>query len=309
MRGRWSGPALLAAGLAVGCGADRSALVGRWDVSFTDGEERYPGWLEVRAEGDSLAGRFQGRFGHATPIAGIRSEGKRFGFSWPDEGDPSAPATLLEGEIQTDERLVGTMRSVRDTVAFEGRRAPPLTPRDAVAFGAEIDLLGDGLAGWQPRDPAGPNGWTLVDGELVNTPPSGDLYTTRRFTDFRLSLEVNVPPGGNSGVYLRGRHEVQVQDDAGRDPHSRRMGGVYGQVTPTALPALPAGEWQRLEIELVGRRVTVALNGVTVIDRVEIPGITGGALDSDEAAPGPIMLQGDHTGVRYRRIVLRPAED
>jgi len=305
----WSALALLTTGLVAACGADEVALVGRWDVTFMDGEERYPGWLEVRADGDSVVGRFQGRFGHATPIAAIRSDGNGFRFVWPDEGNPSAPGTELEGEIRAADRLVGTMRGGRDTVAFEGRRAPALPARDSVRFGEPIDLLADGLAGWRLRDPSRPNGWTLEEGELSNTPPSADLFTTRRFADFRLSLEVNVPDGGNSGIYLRGRHEVQVQDDAGNDPHSRRMGGVYGQITPTSLPALPAGEWQRMEIELVGRRVTVVLNGVTVIDRVEIPGITGGALDSDEAAPGPIMLQGDHTGVRYRRITLWPAEE
>jgi hypothetical protein len=57
----------------------------------------------------------------------------------------------------------------------------------------------------------------------------------------------------------------------------------------------------------VGRRVTVALNGRTVIADQVIPGITGGAIDSDEGAPGPIMLQGDHTAAEFRNIRLTPA--
>ena len=130
----------------------------------------------------------------------------------------------------------------------------------------------------------------------------------QKFVDFKLHLDVNVPPKGNSGIYLRGRHEVQVQDDFGNDPHSRRMGGIYGQVTPTSLPAKPAGQWQTFDITLIGRRVTVVLNGVVIIDHQEIPGITGGALDSDEAAPGPLMLQGDHGGIRYRNITIQPAK-
>jgi len=299
---------LIAAGLA-GCGSRVTDLVGRWDVTFTNGELRYPGWLEVGSEGDSLVGRLQGRFGHATRIASIRNERGRFSFSWPNEEDAAKPPTEFVGEVAGEDRLVGTMRSADGAVPFEARRAPSLERVGVVAWDEPVDLLSDGLAGWVLRDSTRPNGWTLESGELVNTPPSADLMTVARFTDFRLALEVNVPPGGNSGVYLRGRHEVQIQDDAGHDPHNRRMGGVYGQITPTSLPARPAGEWQRMEIELVGRRVSVVLNGVTIIDRIEIPGITGGALDSDEAAPGPIMLQGDHTGVRYRSITLWPAKE
>jgi hypothetical protein len=137
--------------------------------------------------------------------------------------------------------------------------------------------------------------------------PSSDLISKLVFTDFKLHLEVNVPKGGNSGIYLRGRHEIQVQDDYGKPPHNRGMGGIYGQVQPMSLPAKPAGEWQTYDITFVGRRVTVVLNGVTIIDNQEIPGITGGALDSNEGEPGPIMLQGDHTGVTYRNIRVTPA--
>ena len=68
------------------------------------------------------------------------------------------------------------------------------------------------------------------------------------------------------------------------------------------------GEWQSYDITLVGRLVTVVLNGKTIISNQQIPGITGGALDSDEAAPGPLYLQGDHTAVEYRNIVLTPAK-
>jgi hypothetical protein len=167
--------------------------------------------------------------------------------------------------------------------------------------------LAHGLEGWQIRRPEEKNGWTFSQGVLTNVPPSADLVSRERFTDFRLHVEVNLPAKGNSGIYLRGRHEVQVEDDFGNEPRSRRMGGIYGQVTPTSLPAKRPGEWQAFDITLVGRRVTVVLNGTSIIDRAEIPGITGGALDSDEAAPGPIMLQGDHSGVQYRNIRIEPA--
>ena len=136
---------------------------------------------------------------------------------------------------------------------------------------------------------------------------SGDaLMTTDKFGNFKLHIEVNVPAGSNSGIYLRGRHEVQVQDDHGNPPHNRNMGGIYGQVTPTSNPALVAGEWQVFDITLLGRWVTVELNGETIIDHQEIPGITGEALDANEGEPGPILLQGNHGRVLYRNIVLTP---
>ena len=141
----------------------------------------------------------------------------------------------------------------------------------------------------------------------MNEDSGSDLVTEASFQDFQLHAEVMVPEGSNSGIYLRGRYEVQVQDDYGKEPHTRGMGGIYGQVTPAENASLPAGEWQTFDITLVGRTVTVVLNGKTIIDKKEIPGTTGGALDSREAEPGPIFLQGDHGRILYRNLVLTPA--
>jgi hypothetical protein len=170
------------------------------------------------------------------------------------------------------------------------------------------DLLASGLGGWRPEDPNGRNNWTIANGELVNSASGTNLITRDTYTDFKLHIEVNVPANGNSGIYLRGRHEVQVDDSYGEAPSNLGMGGIFGQVTPLAQPARPAGEWQAFDITLIGRRVTVVLNGTTILDNAEIPGITGGALDSAEGAPGPIMLQGDHTAVRYRNIRIVPSK-
>ena len=288
--------------------AQTPGLVGRWDLTFEAGQVRYPSWLEVVPEGEGLSGRFQGRFGHATPIVRIEVVGDRFRFDWPDEDHAGAPVTRFEGMILGARQLNGVMIPVEGIrESFGGVRAPNQERFRTPRWGRPIDLLANGLNGWTLRESETTNGWRFDNGVLSNGPPSGDLVSRQRFTDFRLHVEVNLPPKGNSGIYLRGRHEVQVQDDFGKVPHSRLMGGVYGQITPTSLPAKPAGEWQTFDITLVGRVLTVNLNGITIIDQVEIPGVTGGAIDSDEGAPGPLMLQGDHTGVRYRNLRIEPS--
>jgi hypothetical protein len=275
---------------------------GRWDLTVQDGAG-YPMWLELLPQAPA-AGRLQGRVGHALPLTGIVVVGNRVRFPMPS-APPRTDGPRFEATA-TGARLRGEIICPDGRrLAVAGVRAPALVRDRPPVWGEPVDLLAGGLDGWRTRDER--NGWRLEGGELVNTLPSSDLITRATFTDFRLELEVNVPPGGNSGIYLRGRHEVQVQDDFGRPPDSRRMGGIYGQVTPLALPARPAGVWQQFTITLVGRRVTVVLNGITILDQAEIPGITGGALDSREGAPGPIMLQGDHSGVRYRNIRITPA--
>ncbi|HAV62346.1 MAG TPA: DUF1080 domain-containing protein, partial [Verrucomicrobiales bacterium] len=153
-----------------------------------------------------------------------------------------------------------------------------------------------------------PNGWEVKDGLLVNARPGNDLVTERKFNDFKLRAEFRYPKGSNSGLYLRGRYEVQIEDNFGQEINSHRIGGVYGFLTPRVNAAKPAGEWQTMEITLVGRVVTVVLNGEPIIERQAIPGITGGALDSDEGAPGPLLIQGDHGPVEFRELTLTPAE-
>jgi hypothetical protein len=164
------------------------------------------------------------------------------------------------------------------------------------------------LTGWKPRSADDKNNWAVKDGVLVNAASGTDLVTQRKFTDFKLHTEYRYPKGSNSGVYLRGRYEVQIEDDHGTVADSHGSGGVYGFLTPSINAAKKAGEWQTLDVTLVGRTVTVVLNGERVIDRQVIPGITGGALDSDEGEPGPIFLQGDHGAVEFRNLSVTPAE-
>ena len=298
----------LAPGLAAQGGSP--ALAGRWDLTMLLPDLNYPSWFEVTQDGDSLRGRFQGRGGHATALAGIHLQGGAFEFIRPDEENPTAKPARFTGKFEPDGTMTGAMVTAEGRrVPFTGYRSPALARKAPPVWDKPINLLEFGLDGWAIREPEGKNGWSFAGGVLANATPSTDLVSRRKFTDFKLHVEVNVPKDGNSGIYLRGRHEVQVQDDYGKPPGNRRMGGIYGQVTPTSLPAKPAGEWQTYDITFIGRRVTVVLNGVTIIDDQEIPGITGGALDSNEAAAGPIMLQGDHTGIQYRNIAITPAKE
>ena len=202
---------------------------------------------------------------------------------------------------------------------FTGKRIPPLPGKPELAkvkFAAPIALFdGKNLDAWKLTDPGAKSGWSIEDGVLVNKPIQpqggrhvsyGNLRTVAEFEDFNLKLEVNVAKGENSGVYLRGIYEIQVCDSYGKrlDPHN--MGGVYSRITPKMSAEKAPGEWQTMDLTLVDRHATVILNGKKIIDNEPLLGCTGGAMWSDEFKPGPIYLQGDHTGVKYRNIVLTP---
>jgi hypothetical protein len=149
--------------------------------------------------------------------------------------------------------------------------------------------------------------WKAENGELVCTGPGPNIRTEATFRDFKLHIEFNPPENGNSGVYLRGRYEIQVADGFGHKPGLGSCGALYGREVPRVNACKRPGEWQTYDITLVGQYVTVVQNGQTILDNVEIAGMTGGAMDNNDAEPGPIYLQGDHTSMRYRNIELQPA--
>ena len=190
------------------------------------------------------------------------------------------------------------------------KRIPPLPPAPdlgKLVFGEPIDLLADGLDGWETIGDR-TNLWTFKDGVLENGGRGGANIRTKRgdFTDFRLSYDVRADKGCNSGVYLRGIYEIQTIDSYGKEPDSHNMGAVYGRVTPSVTADRPAGEWQHIDVTLCDRHATVVLNGVKIIDNAPLHGITGGALSPDQFAPGPIMIQGSHNGGAYRNMILTP---
>ena len=284
----------------------QAGVAGRWDLTVTEGASSYPMWMEILA-GPPASGRLQLRTGHALPLTEVVIDGNRVRFPMPSE-EPAANPAQFSFTIAGDSLSGEITQSTGPKLRVSGARAPSLERAHAPEWGKTRDLLADGIVAWRLENPNGKNNWAIANGELMNSERSSNLITRELFTDFKLHVEVNVPTGGNSGIYLRGRHEVQVEDSYGKQPWNRGMGGVYGQLTPLSNPAKQAGEWQSFDITLMGRRVTVVLNGITIHDHAEIPGTTGGALDSREADPGPIMLQGDHGPIRYRNLRITPAK-
>lgn len=202
--------------------------------------------------------------------------------------------------------------------AFVGHKLPPVGPAPDLSklkYGPSIQLFnGKNLTGWSIIDPNHKNGFYVENGELRNNPVQdkegeyqhyGNLRTAEEFDDFNISLEVNVPKGDNSGVYLKGMYEIQVNDSYGKERDSHYMGALYSRITPSVSAEKPGGEWQTLDITLYQRHVTVILNGQKIIDNQPVHGPTGGAIISDVFAKGPIYLQGDHGNVAYRNIVIK----
>ena len=286
--------------------AANDTLIGRWDITINTPSGAHPSWLDVWHSGrEALVGRFVGISGSARPIARVTVSGDSMRFAIPPQWEEGTGDLVVEGRLEGD-RLAGRMTFPDGkTHEWTGVRAPSLRREKAPAWGAPVRLLRSDLTGWRAQ--SGENQW-IVSGGVLRSPRSGaNLMTERTFGDFKLHVEFRYPKGSNSGVYLRGRHEVQIQDDFGLAPASDRFSGVYGFIAPSQMAARPAGDWQTYDITLIGRMLTVVANGVTVICNREIPGITGGAIDSDEGAPGPILLQGDHGPIEYRNIVLTPA--
>ncbi|MEQ1692986.1 MAG: DUF1080 domain-containing protein [Gemmatimonas sp.] len=300
---------LLAGTISGAAGSQASApIIGRWDLTVQGTNGPFPSWMEVTLSGSrTLVGRFVGGGGSARPIARVEFTNGVVRFAIPPQWDREDADLKFDGILGAD-TLTGTITSPNgEKQRFTGKRAPLLRRSGAVTWGAPIRLFtGKDLTGWKPGE--GTNAWKAIDGVLQNTKAGANLITTGTYTDFKLHAEFKYPKGGNSGIYLRGRYEVQVEDVGVLEPLPVHLGGIYGFLVPNENVARGPDVWQTFDITLVGRRVTVVLNGKTIIGDQTIPGITGGAMDSDEGAPGPIYLQGDHGPVAYRNIILTPAK-
>ncbi len=284
----------------------QSPLEGRWDITITMSGKEVPSWLEVNHSGlQTLTGHFVGTGGSARPISKVNFSDGKMSFSIPPQWETGNDLSV-EGTLQGNS-LGGTIIFPDGkNYSWTGVRAPSLRRTTAPVWTQPIRLFnGTDLKGWHAT---GENQWKAVNGILHSPKTGSNIVTDDRFNDFKLHIEFRIPKGSNSGVYLRGRYELQIADSKGSETLKDQLGAVYGFISPSEMMAKEAGEWQSYDVTLIGRMITVALNGKTVICNQEIPGITGGALDSKESEPGPLLIQGDHGAVEFRNIVLTPAK-
>jgi hypothetical protein len=286
---------------------DASPIEGRWDITIDIAGKKSPSWLEVTHSGlRTLVGQFTGTGGSARPISKINYADGNFSFSIPPQWEKEDSDLVVKG-ILTGDNMSGTMKfSDGKMHTYTGVRAPDLKRKTAPVWGKSIQLFnGTDLKGWHT---IGDNQW-IVESGILRSPHSGsNLLTDNSFTDFKLHIEFRYPKGSNSGVYLRGRYEVQIEDTGGQEPVKNELGSIYGFIAPTELVAKGPDQWQTYDVTLIGRMVTIVANGVTIICNQEIPGITGGAINSNEGEPGPLLIQGDHGPIDFRNIVLTPAK-
>lgn len=309
--------------------ANPSTIWDNWALVMPDGAA---GWLTL----SNPDGKPQGELwtvGGGKTLSKFEFDGNsvtfiraiRVGKPQYDGGPPSGPrvACVHKATMDGDEMSLTMERPLAhgktEKITFSGKRIPPIPPKpdlSHVKFGQPIKLFnGLDLEGWMLTNSKQLNGWKAVDGMLVNTTPKldfapysryGNLRTKQEFMDFNLTIDFKVPRGGNSGIYLRGVYEAQVLDRDSRMQGIQGVGAIFGRIKPTENAGKLGGEWNTYDITLVDRHITVILNGKKVIDNQPVAGCTNGALHADETIPGPLYLQGDHTAVSYRNIVIRP---
>lgn len=317
---------------------DASTYIGQWSFDFGNSSV---GWLEVRQEDGYLdADLMWGGGGVIYGLPYVYLAGDKLYLGRDPRNvvlkrDADRQPLLTKSfptwiELKRDgESISGYYLSPKrngiglDSVFIKGRKLPEMGPAPDLSnlnFSEPIHLLkNNDLTGWRLIESNLKNGWLVKNGVLTNNPVQsegqqniryGNLRTEQVFEDFNIKLEVNAPSQSNSGVYLRGMYEVQVADSYDRPLNwGGSMGAIFTRITPTVNAEKPAGEWQELDITLYKRHVTVKLNGITIIDNQPVDGPTGGAIQSDISAPGPIYLQGDHTAISFRNIVLTPIEN
>jgi hypothetical protein len=275
-------------------------FLGRWDFDVASEGSVGANWLSVEQKGPGdYEIWFQPTGGHVYQVKDYKLEGDHLTFTAGQE--TTWNLTASHGSLR------GIEKHGEHAKPLNGVRAPALNRKAPKAW-SEPEALFNGktLDGWEPIGDPAKSHWVAKDGILLNEAHGANLKTTRAFDDFKLHFEVNCPEGANSGFYLRGRYEVQLEyEPEHTEPPERGMGAVYGRLGPSAEVARSPGKWETFDVMLVGRTVTVVRNGVTIIDGKEIAGITGGALNADEGKPGPFYIQGDHTGgLQFRNITV-----
>jgi hypothetical protein len=300
--------ALVIAGVPRQASPQQGSFLGRWNLTGTGAHSAYVGWLEITQDKGALTGKFLNRGGHPLDLASVRIENGELIFQ--SAPGKSGPGPEHRARLQGD-RIAGSLRWRDQAVEFVGTRPPKWPPSDANAahtFGAAVELFdGKSMAGFDVQLKDRPAGWEVSEGLMKNPVPGNNLISKQKFQDFRLHAEYKLEKDSHSGIYLRGRYELQVLDhDYGQPPDRFSHMAVYGWVAPLVNGSNPEGEWQIVDATIVGNKLSVVLNGKKVHDNTTLEAITGNALDANETEPGPIMLLGNHGKVAYRRVIVTP---
>ena len=291
-------------------GAQNTPYLGRWNITPA-GDNTGVYWLEVKEDAGQLTGMFLNRGGSPVKLPSIKIDNGE--LVW-QTAAPTAGGTAPEYRAKAEgDKLTGSVKMSARTVAFTGTRPPKWGSYDANAthtLGTPVELFnGTSMDTWDVQDKTKPMGWSVVEGVMTNAPPANNLVSKQKFQDFTIHAEYKVAEHSNSGIYVRGRYELQVLDDYGKDPDVHSHMAVYAWHAPLVNASRPVGEWQAMDATIVGNKVTVVLNGKKVQDNATLEAVTGGALDANELEPGPIMIQGDHDKITYRKVTITPITD
>lgn len=287
--------------------AQDNPFLGKWNITGVGQYSNQVYWLEVKLEDGKLTGYFLNRSGSVLKLPEIKIENNQLTFS--PAPRPNSPKAVHTAKVE-EGRLLGMLTIGEQQIPWLGERPPVWGNFDANAkhkFGSPVVLFdGKSLEHWLGQVKDKELGWSIVDGTMTNQPHANNLVSRHHFENFKIQCEYKVEPNSNSGIFLRGRYELQVLDDAGKEPGIHSHMALYSRVAPKVNASLPVGQWQMMEAIIIGNKLSVWLNGKKVHDNITIEGITGGALDCNEAASGPIMIQGDHEKITYRKIVVTP---
>ncbi len=288
---------------------NESSLLGRWDLEVHRTQDHQASWMEVSKANGSLRVTFVGPVGEAAEGTQVTLQNGTLRFLVPKDPNEGRDLDTRYDVHSVTGGLVGSLHTMNGNTAWlTGERAPTYTPREDVRWSEPLNLFdGKDLNGWHFSDSKHSN-WVVRDSTFRTTGHGADLISDGKFLDFKLHIEFNSGPHSNSGVYLRGRYEVQIETDSASEKASHHTGGVYGFLEPQPEQPREENVWQTFDVVFVGRTLTVVQNGITVIDHKDVPGITGGALDSREGEAGPVYLQGSEGGTTiFRRVILTPA--
>ena len=187
--------------------------------------------------------------------------------------------------------------------------------KENAATGEQLaeDVLDQQLIGPKKTDDI--TNWSINRGVLKLDKTGPSIRTKKTYKDFELHLEFKLPPKCNTGVFLRGRYELNLLDSQFRRadgkpvPRNEKCGSIYGQIAPLRDAYQGPGKWNTLDVRMVGDEVTVKMNDVVIIDAQSVDGVTPGALDENESDPGPIVFQAHATaGQEFRKMTIKPIQ-